>query len=54
MPISFEVIADDFAEMRRQALLLASWVGNVDVKIPITNTKRQSSLPRSPSFPPWA
>lgn len=45
MPISFEVIADDFDEMRRQALLLASWGENVYVKIPITNTKRQSSLP---------
>ena len=45
MPISFEVIADDFTEMRRQALLLASWGPNVYVKIPITNTKRQSSLP---------
>lgn len=45
MPISFEVIADDFPEMRRQALLLASWGPNVYVKIPITNTRRESSLP---------
>ena len=45
MPISFEVIADDFEEMRRQAELLSSWGENVYVKIPITNTKRQSSLP---------
>ena len=45
MPISFEVIADDFVEMRRQALLLASWGPNVYVKIPITNTRRESSLP---------
>ncbi|OXE37670.1 MAG: transaldolase [Phenylobacterium zucineum] len=45
MPISFEVIADDFAEMRRQALVLTSWGSNVYVKIPITNTRRQSSLP---------
>lgn len=45
MPISFEVIADDFDEMRRQALLLASWGPNVYVKIPITNTERESSLP---------
>jgi transaldolase len=45
MPISFEVIADDFAEMGRQAELLSSWGENVYVKIPITNTKRESSLP---------
>ena len=45
MPISFEVIADDFAEMRRQAEKIASWGENVYVKIPITNTKRESSLP---------
>jgi transaldolase len=45
MPISFEVIADDFDEMRRQALMLSSWGENVYVKIPITNTKRESSLP---------
>lgn len=45
MPISFEVIADDFIEMQRQAEKIASWGKNVYVKIPITNTKRQSSLP---------
>ena len=45
MPISFEVIADDFMEMQRQAEKIASWGKNVYVKIPITNTKRQSSLP---------
>ena len=45
MPISFEVIADDFMEMQRQAEKIASWGKNVYVKIPITNTKRESSLP---------
>lgn len=45
MPISFEVIADDFVEMQRQAEKIASWGKNVYVKIPITNTKRESSLP---------
>lgn len=45
MPISFEVIADEFDEMQRQAERISSWGENVYVKIPITNTKRQSSLP---------
>src|SRR6202166_5230323 len=39
-PISFEVFSDDFAEMERQALEIASWGQNVYVKIPVTNTKR--------------
>jgi transaldolase len=42
-PISFEVFSDDFAEMKRQALEIASWGPNVYVKIPITNTKGESS-----------
>lgn len=37
-PISFEVFADDNAEMVRQARLIASWGENVYVKIPVTNT----------------
>lgn len=44
-PISFEVFSDDFSEMKRQALKIASWQKNVYVKIPITNTKGQSSVP---------
>ena len=40
-PISFEVISDDFAEMERQAHLLASWGHNVYVKIPVTNTRAE-------------
>jgi transaldolase len=44
-PISFEVFADDFAEMERQARVISSWGENVYVKIPITNTHRQSSIP---------
>ncbi len=43
-PISFEVFSDDFTEMERQARLIASWAGNVYVKIPITNTKGDSSF----------
>ena len=44
-PISFEVFSDEFAEMRRQALKIAAWQDNVYVKIPITNTRRESSIP---------
>lgn len=40
-PISFEVFADEFAEMERQALEIKSWGENVYVKIPVTNTKRE-------------
>ena len=36
-PISFEVFSDDFTEMRRQALKIAAWQGNVYVKIPVMN-----------------
>ena len=44
-PISFEVFADEFAEMRRQALEIKTWGDNVYVKIPITNTRRESAIP---------
>ena len=44
-PISFEVFADEFDEMERQALEIASWADNVNVKIPITNTRGTSSVP---------
>jgi transaldolase len=44
-PISFEVFSDEFPEMRRQALKIASWQKNIYVKIPITNTRGDSSLP---------
>jgi transaldolase len=43
-PISFEVFADDFSEMERQARKIAGWGDNVCVKIPVTNTRRQSSI----------
>jgi transaldolase len=42
-PISFEVLSDDFAQMEREALEIASWADNVYVKIPVTNTRRESS-----------
>jgi transaldolase len=38
-PISFEVLADDPAEIRRQALAIADWGCNVYVKIPVTNSE---------------
>lgn len=41
-PLSFEVFSDDFAEMERQAMEIASWGDNVYVKIPVTNTKRET------------
>jgi transaldolase len=37
-PVSFEVFADDFAEMMRQARAIAAWGSNVNVKIPVTTT----------------
>jgi transaldolase len=43
-PISFEVFADDHPEMNRQARAIATWGKNVYVKIPITNTKGESSI----------
>ena len=42
-PISFEVFSDDFEEMEKQANEIASWADNVYVKIPITNTKKETS-----------
>jgi transaldolase len=44
-PISFEVFADDFPTMERQALEIASWGPNANVKIPITNTRGESAVP---------
>ncbi|MGH2928456.1 MAG: transaldolase [Solirubrobacteraceae bacterium] len=41
-PISFEVFADDAAGMVRQARLISSWGPNVYVKIPVTDTRRNS------------
>ncbi len=42
-PVSFEVFSDDFGEMERQARIIMSWADNVYVKIPVMNTKKQSS-----------
>jgi transaldolase len=42
-PVCFEVLADEFGEMERQAEQIASWADNVYVKIPVSNTRRASS-----------
>jgi transaldolase len=44
-PISFEVFSDEFAEMKRQALKIREWQQNVFVKIPITNSRGETSIP---------
>ena len=44
-PISFEVFADEFDDMEEQARHIATWGDNVYVKIPVTNTKRESCCP---------
>ncbi|MDR0922560.1 MAG: transaldolase [Lactobacillales bacterium] len=44
LPISFEVFADDFETMKKEAEKLASLGENVFVKIPITNTKGESCI----------
>lgn len=43
-PISFEVFSDEFEEMYRQAMKIKSWGANVNVKIPVTNTRGESSV----------
>ena len=43
-PISFEVFSDDFDEMEEQARTIASWAPNVYVKIPVSNTRGESSI----------
>ncbi|MEI8173116.1 MAG: transaldolase [Deltaproteobacteria bacterium] len=44
-PVSFEVFSDEFDIMEKQALQIASWGGNVYVKIPITNTRGEDAGP---------
>jgi transaldolase len=45
LPISFEVFSDGLAEMEREALIIGGWGSNVNIKIPITNTKGEPTLP---------
>jgi len=44
-PVSFEVFADEFGEMETQAMEIASWGRNVNVKIPVSNTKGEFAGP---------
>ena len=44
-PVSLEVFSDDFDEMERQAYEIASWGPNVNVKIPVTDTRGEFSDP---------
>lgn len=43
-PVSFEVFSDEFSEMERQAHVIAQWGASVYVKIPVTNTRRESAV----------
>tara|TARA_Y100000590_G_scaffold461397_1_gene622854 strand:- start:242 stop:967 length:726 start_codon:yes stop_codon:yes gene_type:complete len=42
-PVSFEIFADDLENMMKQALEISTWGKNVNVKIPITNTKGEKT-----------
>lgn len=42
-PISFEVFSDELPEMNRQARKITTWGDNVYVKIPVTNTRGEST-----------
>lgn len=45
LPISFEVFANDFETMEKEAKKISGFGKNVFVKIPITNSKGESSIP---------
>lgn len=45
LPLSFEVFADDFETMEKEAKVIADLGENVYVKIPITNSSGESSIP---------
>lgn len=45
LPVSFEVFADEATEIENQAIKISKWGQNVNVKIPITNTKGESLIP---------
>ena len=45
LPISFEVFSDDLLAMEKEARIISSWGDNVYIKIPITNTKGESTAP---------
>jgi transaldolase len=52
-PISFEVFADDFDQMEEQASQIATWGDQVYVKVPVTNTKGESSAPLISRLSGW-
>jgi transaldolase len=41
LPISFEVFSDDLEEMYTQAVEIASWGKNINIKVPVTNTNNE-------------
>ena len=45
LPISFEVFSDDLFGMEREARKIGNWGDNVYIKIPVTNTKGESTAP---------
>jgi transaldolase len=45
LPLSFEVFADELENMEREARKIGSWADNVYIKIPVTNTRGESSAP---------
>lgn len=45
LPVSFEVFSDELPEMKRQALVLHGLGSNVYIKIPVTNTRGESTAP---------
>lgn len=42
-PVSFEVFSDEISVMEKQAYEISKWGKNVNVKIPVTNTKKEST-----------
>jgi transaldolase len=44
LPLSFEVFSDDFETMEKEARKIGNWADNIYIKIPVTNTKGESSV----------
>ena len=38
-PVSLEVFADEYVEMKKQAIQINTWAKNVYVKVPVANSK---------------
>ena len=43
LPLSFEVFSDDVETMEKEARKIGSWGDNIYIKIPVTNTKGEST-----------